>query len=200
MAKRDISIIQGNTFSMQVRWEQPSLTFKAVTGATKAAPPVITAANHGVPDNWRVAFTNVGGMDALNAADAESVVSGDYYDIDVVDTNSFKLKAVDATGYSTYTSGGVLRYYAPVNLAGYTARMDIRQSLAATTPLLVLTIANSRIAIDESNYVITLSITAADTTLLNFTSAVYSLEMVSGAAAVTTLLEGKVKLVREVTR
>ncbi len=200
MAKRDIVIIQGNTFSMQVRWEQAELTFKAVTGITKAAPPVITCTGHGMPDNWRGAFTNLGGMTQLNAEDAEAVVAADFFDIDYIDANSFKLKNVDATGYGTYTSGGILRYYPPVNLAGYTARMHIRQALTTTTTLLELTTENSRIDIDESNYLITLTITAADTEDLTFTSGVYSLEMVSGSGAVTTLLDGKVKLTKEVTR
>ena len=91
MAKRDIVIIQGNTFSMQVRWEQAELTFKAVTGITKAAPPVITCTGHGMPDNWRGAFTNLGGMTQLNAEDAEAVVAADFFDIDYIDANSFKI-------------------------------------------------------------------------------------------------------------
>lgn len=200
MAKRDITLIQGNTFRMQARWEQNELTFKNVSAVTKAAPPVVTATGHGLPDNWRCAFTNVGGMDELNAEDPESVVDSDFYFIDYVDANSFKLKNVDASGYGTYTSGGVLRYYAPVNLAGYTARMHIRQALTSTTTLLELTTENSRIEIDETNYVIELTVTAEDTEDLTFTNAVYSLEMVSGSGAVTTLLEGKVKLNKEVTR
>jgi hypothetical protein len=198
--KQNLVITQGNTFSMQVRWELPELTFKTVSAVTNAAPPVVTCSNHGVPDNWRGAFTNVGGMDEINADDPESVVAADFYEIDYVDANSFKLKGVDATGYGTYTSGGVLRFYAPVNLAGYTARMHIRQALTSTTTLLELTTENGRIAIDETNYVITLTITAADTEDLTFASAVYSLELVSGSGAVTTLLEGTVKLNKEITR
>jgi len=200
MAKRDLVITQGSTFSMQVRWEQNELTFKNVTGVTKAAPPVVTATGHGMPDNWRCAFTNIGGMDELNAEDPESVVDSDFYFIDYIDANSFRLKNVDASGYGTYTSGGVLRYYAPVNLSGYTARMHVRQSLTATTTLLELTTENSRISLDSDSYVISLLLTATDTAELDFTSGVYSLEMVSGSGAVTTLLEGKVKLNKEVTR
>ena len=198
--KKNLVITQGSTFAMDIRWEQNELTFVPVTSVTKTAPPVVTAANHGIPDNWSVAFTNVRGMEEINAEDPESVKRSDFFDIDYIDANSFRLKGVDATGYGTYTSGGILRYYPPVNLAGYTARMQVRQTLTAATTLLELTTANSGIVLDTVNYVISLRLSAASTALLSFTSGVYSLEMVNGAGAVTQLLEGTVKLNKEVTR
>jgi hypothetical protein len=200
MAKKNLVITQGSTFSMAVRWEQPDFTFKAVSSVTNAAPPVVTALNHGIPDNWRVAFTNVGGMDELNAEDAELIASVDFFDVDYVDANSFKLKNVDATGYGVYTSGGIVRYHAPVLLAGYTARLQCRQTLTAASTLFELTTENGGILLDQTNYVITLLLSAAATALFNFTSGVYSLEMINGNGAVTQLLEGTVKLNKEVTR
>jgi hypothetical protein len=198
--KKNIVITQGSTFMMDIRWEQSELTFKPVTGVTNAAPPVVTSANHGIPDNWNVAFTNVGGMDELNAEDPESVTRADFYEVDYIDANSFRLKNVDATGYGTYTSGGVIRYYAPVLLSGYTARLQVRQTLTAATTLLELTTANGGIDVDEAGNVITLLIPATNTATLNFTSGVYSLEMINGNGAVTQLLYGTVKLNKEITR
>lgn len=48
---------------------------------------------------------------------------------------------------------------------------------------------------------VTLNISAADTTLMTFTTGVYDLEMVSGAtpAVVTALLSGRVTVSKEVT-
>jgi hypothetical protein len=198
--KKNLVFQQGSSYTLEVRWEQKEYTFKPITAITKAAPPVITATSHGVPDNWRVAMTNIRGMTELNAANDPTVVAADFYEVNVLTGNTLELKNVDATGFGTYVSGGILRYYPPVDLTGYTARMDIRQTLTATTTLLSLTTGNGRIAIDTANYVITLDLTAAETEALTFSSAVYSLEMVGPSSDVTQLLYGSVKLDKEVTR
>jgi hypothetical protein len=86
-----------------------------------------------------------------------------------------------------------------VDLTGYTARMQIRESIDATDSLLDLTTENDRIVITEVEGKVELVISAADTAALSFVSGVYDLELVSGTE-VTRLCGGKVKLSREVTR
>ena len=89
----------------------------------------------------------------------------------------------------------------PVDISGYTARMQIRATLVSTTVLLELTTENSRIVLtDPTNGVLQLQVTAADTAALDFDRAVYDLELISGAGAVTPILEGIVYLSKEVTR
>jgi len=198
--KKNIRIQQGSTFEWVVRWQSRTVAFAAITDITKAAPPVITATGHGMPDGWKGAITNVRGMTELNAANDPPDTGEDYYEFDVTDANTLSPKGVDATGFGTYTSGGVIRYFEPVDLDGYTARMHIRQSLTATTTLLELTTENARIALDNVAKTITLTISATDTAALSFTSGVYSLELVSGSGEVAEILTGSVTLVKEVTR
>lgn len=201
--KKKLIIDQGSTFEAVVRWESADVTFKTVTAITKAAPPVLSVASHGVPEGWRVALTNILGMTELNAANdpaEKPPEAADYYTASVVTSGSISLDGVDATGFGTYVSGGILRYFEPVNLSGFTARMHIRSSLTATTTLLELTTENSRIALDNTAKTITLTISATDTALLTFTSAVYSLELVSGAGVISKVLFGTVSLIKEVTR
>ena len=52
-AKLDLSIIQGDTFSQIIRWETEPIVYSPITGITQAAPAVITATSHGVPNGWR---------------------------------------------------------------------------------------------------------------------------------------------------
>lgn len=198
--KQNIKIQQGSTFEWVVRWQSRDSVFATITAITKAAPPLITATAHGIPDGWKGAFTNVRGMTELNAENDPPDLTDDYYEFDVTDANTLSPKGVDATGFGTYTSGGIIRYFEPVDLDGYTARMHIRQSLAATTTLLELTTANARIALDNTVKTITLSISATDTAALDFTAGVYSLELVSGDGEVAEILNGSVTLVKEVTR
>jgi len=114
-------------------------------------------------------------------------------------TDTVTFNSVNATGYTTYTSGGVLEYNTPVPLSGYTARMQIRSSLTSTAVIQELTTANSGIAIDTTYSTITLLLTAAQTAALTFTTAVYSLELVSGVEVIP-FCTGTLTLVQEITR
>lgn len=72
---------------------------KAITGATKADPCVITVAGHGVAvGSYAVArIRGVGGMTELN----DEVFICEY-----VSSSTLRLWGIDSTGYGTYTSGG----------------------------------------------------------------------------------------------
>jgi hypothetical protein len=87
----------------------------------------------------------------------------------------------------------------PVDLSGYTARMQIRQSVASTDTLLELTTEDGGITLGGTDGTITLAIDAADTAAVTWTSGVWDLEMVIGDS-VTRLLYGRIKVSKEVTR
>jgi hypothetical protein len=88
---------------------------------------------------------------------------------------------------------------APYNITGYTARMHLREYVGATTTLLELTTENGRLTISGSAGIISASVLASVTALLNFDRASYDLEIVSGAV-VMPVIRGVVDLVKEVTR
>lgn len=88
----------------------------------------------------------------------------------------------------------------PIDLTNYTARMQIRRNHESDVVLLSLTTENSRIELGGSLGTINLIITAADTKDLNFSEAVYDLELIDGNGKVTRLLQGAVTLSPEVTR
>lgn len=86
-----------------------------------------------------------------------------------------------------------------VDLTDCTARMQLRLTKDAASPLLELTTENGRITLGGSAGTISLAIVASDTAALTFDTAVYDLELVDGST-VTRLLEGNVSLNKEVTR
>jgi hypothetical protein len=88
----------------------------------------------------------------------------------------------------------------PVNLTGYTARMQARQSHTSSSVVIELTTANSKISLGGTAGTITLSLTAGETAAITQSSLVYDLELVSGGGEVTRLLEGSLILTPEVTR
>lgn len=192
-AKLNFKIYQGNTFNEVMRWESDRRVYKPIIGITQAAPCVVTSTMHGVPDGWRIYITNVGGMTEINAADTHVKATK-------LDANSIELNGINSVGYKAYTSGGIIEYKEPVSLAGYTARMQIREKLDSATVIDELTTENSGITIDTVNHGIVVNISATDTAAYTFSSAVYSLEMVSATGVVTTIAVGTLTLIKEITR
>jgi hypothetical protein len=197
--KLNLVIRQGETFLRVIRWETPPFVYKAITAITKAAPVSITATTHGLATGWRVAVVSAGGMEQINAPNNPPRDS-DFEQCTVSDVNTVTLNRVNSTEYDTYTSGGYLQFYTPVDLTGYSARMDIKNRIGGTELASITSGApDNRITIDNVNHTITITISAADTTAFTFTKGYYDLEMVSPTGVVTTIFSGTVTLTREVT-
>lgn len=90
----------------------------------------------------------------------------------------------------------------PVNLTGYSARMQVRRKLSdPDPPLLELTTQNGGIAItNAAEGRFELFVSASDTAALSFRSGVYDLELVAPSGDVIRLFEGNAILSPEVTR
>lgn len=189
--KLNLKIYQGSTFRQVLRWESSTKVYVPITNITKSAPVVITAANHAAPLGWRVKVVGAGGMKEINQLDYQIVTDKT--------ADTVTLNQVNSLGFSTYTSGGVLEYNQPVQLTGYTARMQIRAKLDSDTVLHSLTTENSGILLDNVAKTITMYIPDETTQTFTFKAAVYDLELISGGE-VTALASGSITLVREVTR
>jgi hypothetical protein len=100
-------------------------------------------------------------------------------------TRTIEIKQADGTVFS---------------LTGYTARMEVRRTVDASTSLIGLTTANGRITINASLGAITLTLTP-DLTASLTQSGVYDLEIVKTATGeVHKVVRGEFKLEREVSR
>jgi hypothetical protein len=88
-----------------------------------------------------------------------------------------------------------------IDLSGATVRMHVRSSLSDTATLLELDEDNGRAVVSDAvNGEVTLLVSDEDTTLLDFSSAVYDLEIEYSNGTVDRVLYGSVKLSKEVTR
>lgn len=189
--KLNFKVYQGSTFQETLRWESSTKVYAPITMIAKSAPMVITATNHGVPPGWRVKVTGALGMKEVNMTDPVLATS--------VTQDTVTVNSINSLNYSTYTGGGVLEYNQPVDLAGFTARMQIRGKLEDTTVIKELTTENGGILINNTTKTISLNISATDTAAFSFQTAVYSLELVNGAV-VTPFAGGTLTLIKEVTR
>jgi len=182
----DITILQGATWSLPARKTETLQTISSITIASSTVTCTVTSHDYAVSDK---VFVSGADQDVYNGI--QTILS-------VADDNTFTYDISYTTipstpGTGTVTVGRI------VDLTGYTARMQVRLSTFASESLINLTTENGGIAIDSANGLITCSLSATDTTALDFFDAVYDLEIMTGST-VERLLEGKVKLSREVTK
>lgn len=184
---------QGSTFNESLRWESGKKIYKSITNITQAAPCIVTSPSHGIPDQWRVKITNVGGMKDINSSETYHVAT-------LVDANSIELNSVNAVGYAAYTSGGIIEYNEPVDITSYTARMQIREKIESVDFIDEYTTQLGTLVVDAVAHTISIVIPAATTAAYTFNQVVYSLELESPGGVVTPFANGQITLVKEVTR
>lgn len=190
--KLNFKVYQGSTFKEVLRWESSTKVYVPITNITKSAPTEIAAASNGLPVGWRFKVTDVGGMKEINSQDTYHIATETTVDSVVVN-------ALNSLSYAAYTTGGVIEYNQPVDLATTTARMQVREKIDSVDTIFELTTENGGILIDNVTKTITIVITAIATAALTFSSAVYSLELIKGSE-VTPFATGTLSLIKEVTR
>ncbi|MDN7541948.1 hypothetical protein [Burkholderia cenocepacia] len=189
--QQDFCVSAGATFHPTVRWATDVLTSVPITGITQAAPPVITAAAHGVPNGWPVAVAAAGGMIQINAT-RYPPQGPDWQKSTVLSSNTLALSNVSAANYSAYTSGGFLVYNTPAVLTGVTATMTIWDNPDHTgTPLATLTSTGGQIAIDTTAMTLTPKLQTAG---LTWTQGYYTFDVTDASGTVTELMRGTITI------
>ena len=199
---KDLTIQQGKTFTLVLRWETEPIVRKAISGVSfTSGAPRITAVGHGAPDGWYCTLYGIKGPKQLNAENnpprREDYHAAWVLSADEVELNEINPYDEQGNEWPAYVSGGFLQYNTPMDLTGYTARLTVKDKIGGTV-LLSLTTENGGIDIDNVAKTITLTIAAAATEDFAWSRGVYELEMVSPTGVVTALLIGKVSVTKEV--
>lgn len=198
-----IKLSTNESFSRVIRWGAKPIVYAPITGIAQAAPVVFTAVGHGLVDGWRAAPVSVVGMKQINAKDSPPS-DDDYHQVTVIDVDHVSMNDIDASLFSAYTSGGYLRYLTPMDLTGYTARMQIKDKVGGTVLLLLETnpapgggVGNGRIVIDNTAKTITLTVAEADVAAAGFTvmRGVTDLIMVPAVGNAKNILPGEEVLI-----
>lgn len=119
---------------------------------------------------------------------------------DTSSTTTIQANAINSLGYTTYTSGGVIEYNAPMDLSPYKARMQVRKTVSSTELIYEASSDAGQIVLNNTDRTVTITIPASVTAGFNFTSAVYSLELYTTGGTVIPFLAGNLTLVQEITR
>lgn len=89
---------------------------------------------------------------------------------------------------------------APIDISGYTARMQVRRTYDAPTPLLDLTTENGAIVLGGAAGTLEVSADPDLTRLMPPKGGVYDLELVAPSGVVVRLIRGAVSVTPEVTK
>jgi hypothetical protein len=193
-AKLNYKIYQGSTFQETYRWESETKVYVPISAIAKSAPCVITTTSpHTLPVGWRFKVAG-GGMKELYPT------SDTYHIATSTASTSVTVNQVNSLAYTAYTSGGVIEYNQPVDLANYSARMQIRETVDSPTVIYEASSANGQIVLNNTYKTITITILGNQTQTFNFSTAVYSVELFDSANNVLSFLVGNLTLVPEVTR
>ena len=181
----------GATFAAVFQCATDEFTTVAITAITKAAPPVVTAAAHGMPDAWEAAVVSAGGMRQINAGNYPPR-GRDWRRARATTANTVELSECNSTDYTTYTSGGFLVYSTPKSLASATARMIIRDAPTDGTVLATLTSSPAAgLTLDTSAKTITVSLATA---ALTWSTGYYDLELTDSASVITQPATGRIDI------
>lgn len=194
--KLDLTIYQGKTFSVVLRWATEPYIYRPITGIARSAPVRLTVPAHGMPDGWRFAVTAVNRLTQLNARKAPPDPK-DYHEATVVDADTVEINNISSLTMPEYQDGGVIQYLTPVDMTGMSARMKIADKVGGTT-LLSLHTDTGEITLDAAAYTVTLRLAPAVTEELAWVRGVYDLEIFN-ASDVFLLCYGAVAVAKEVT-
>lgn len=193
---KNLAFTQGSTFSLVLRWETEPIVYRPITAISQSAPVRITAPVHGLVEGWRAAVVGGKGMDELRAT-PNDVKDRDYHQAKVIDADTIEFNDVNAAEFKAYVSGAHLQYNTPVDLAGYVARLVVKDKVGGVV-LFEMGTTNGRVLLDLITHTITLTATAADLSAQTWTKGVYELELESPGGVVTKLMRGAAAVSKEI--
>jgi hypothetical protein len=153
-----------------------------------------------IGDGDTVTFTANNGFEQGQTVSISGVLPNQYnfqnVEVATANTNQFTVEN-PATG--VYISGGVA--YAPVNITGDTAAMQLRSLPNDPTAVLTLTTANNGIAITGLTGEIAVHATANQTRVINEGYYYYDLELTQAVSGIVTrIAQGQILVSAEITR
>lgn len=195
-----LRIQQGATLEFVLQCARPELAYAAIQAITKSGPAVITAADHGVPDGWPVAIASALGMTQINAANSPPK-DKDFTVATAIDGDTISLNGINSSGFGTHTANtGYVVYRSPMDLAGSTARGQLRDKIGGALLFADLNSSGGGLVIDTAKRSVTVTISDALTAAITTKKAALSVELVTAAGKVVRLMQQTgIPVDREVT-
>lgn len=193
----DLNISIGSPIDITFQLTSPPLRYGVIQAITNTAPARFTVANHGLSADDKVWITRCRGIDKRINSQFEEIGAATLHDIEVIDSNTFSINAINSVGWGSYTANsGVVNCLTPVNTTGVFIQMQMRRNINDSTPAINLTSTNGGVIISNNGVIYV----RGDTNNLTPGSYLYSIEVTYPSGDVDRVLEGVVIVQREVTR
>lgn len=200
-----LTLLQGTTCRTLFRYAQPTAVAVAVAVAAATSPALITTAtDHGLPtDPWPVQLWVTPprgcGLTLWRPVDVEAQACQAVTLLATRTGTDTLTVPVSALTASPFPLPAELRFFPPVDLTDYTARMQVRAAIDSDIVLLALSTDDGTIEVEVEGRV-TLVVPPELTAGAIWRTGVYDLELISPTGEVIRLVGGPVTLVPEVTR
>lgn len=212
-----IEILAGKTFELALFVSTSDKVMKPITAMVGTAPVTLTVPSHGLVDDWLVTISGVVKPEQLNTMDSgcSSALRSGYhnarspYKVRVIDDDTIELVGVNGASWPTYTTGGIVEFYAPADLTDVEARAQFRKHINADTPILTFLssglpdydAAGAVAIVDNTNSTVTLSLPASVAEELQAGTGVWDAEYITPSGEVYPLVAvSKYTILGEVTR
>lgn len=199
----DLTIVRGKTFEFAFRYADDELVYKPITAMLSTAPVRLTVVDHGLPDGWPIQIQSVKAPQELNSSYDTGCCR--YYFAKVIDDDTIELNNINASDWKTYLPSGYVVFPQPVDITGYSARMEVRTSVGGSLLLTLdsdhLSLPDGAIEVDTLACAFVLHLEAATTAGLDFRTGVYDVELTSPSGDVSALTAiSSVEVLDEVTQ
>jgi len=202
----NLEMDQGATFTTTFNWYGGGKFMAPIEDICIGYPTRITVTDHLLPSNSDTPVIISGvepsadndqaskkRMELLNSTELGIA------EVIYVDANNFDVP-ISTVKCNWETGTGEITWHKPTPITGFTARMHIREKWHSTDFIHELTTENGGITLTVEDASIQIDITAADTTAFTFNIAVYDIEMISPTGEITRVVEGTIKLIKEITK
>jgi hypothetical protein len=154
----------GKAWSLELRHAQDIKAYRTISAATQAAPCVLTVEGHGLPEGWPVWITGAQGMTALNRDPGPEHDREGWLAI-IVDDDHIELNRLNASRLPAYVANSArLETFPPADLTGHSARWRLLRSDTDSGSALITKTSPTGIALDNTDKLIRVNVSADDTT------------------------------------
>ena len=179
LPKLKLSVRKGASTDLPLRIETGTMSFAAISAMANSAPLRVTAPGHNIPDMWHAAVIDARGMIELNAADSNKIREAEFHQVTVIDANTVDFMEISSASFKTYTGGGYLAYYEPLDLSGYTsARMDVKRRVGGDVEL-ALNTTDGTLEIEAATHSVWIRLDDTDLAALPAREYVFDIELIS---------------------
>lgn len=186
MKTLSLTVRRGAKADIPIRLESDTPAFVPITAMSQSAPIQIIAPAHGLPNGWRAAVMNAGGMIELNTP-WNRLTNASLRRIARIDADTVAFPDVNSASFRTYTGGGQLAHYPPIDLAAYNAAaMDVRSAVGETL-LAHYSTADGTLELDAANAALWIRLNDAATAELPAGTLVFDIELAAVAGGTTAI-------------